>query len=493
MFKYLILLILASTFSAQAATFELNWENLKAFLNEKDLPKLKEIETNFLEAEVGKMSFHDSLGFETFVGGNYSETRERAILNFAPIFSPIRQYQVGVRKNFQYGLSAEASISNDNRSGASNMGTEFKDINTTIYALDLKLDLWKNLFGKLTKRELENAEINLKAAQLKKEISVKALELTLKRLYFSLVANAEKLKIAQGLFETATKQARDAQERFKFSVADRAEVVGYESQVAQRKGSILYLEFEREKLLQQLKNLVPDLSSKEIQLLSYNLEDVISGVFECTQLINSQNQVPYDYTDYDELTKKLKSLQSNEVTMAKTYSDIDLKLSTKFKKTGVGSEEKESNYFEGSYSDSLDDMNENNRSGMDIGMVLTIPFGKGSTEDTKTILAKNKFSYQIDDFNNSLVSSHGQIVKSIKLLYDVIEIQKVNSKKLKERLLIMQKKYDQARVPVSALIQDQDALLSSDLTIVDTELTILNTLFDYFTIFNKTPCSLNRI
>jgi hypothetical protein len=269
--------------------------------------------------------------------------------------------------------------------------------------------------------------------------------------------------------------------------------VGYESQVAQRKGSILYLEFEREKLLQQLKNLIPELSSKEIQLVAYNLEDVIAGVFECTQVINSQTSVPYEYTEYDELTKKLKLIQSNEITMAQTYSDIDLKLTTRFKKTGIGSEAKGQNYFEGSYADSLDDMNENNRSGMDIGMLLTIPFGRGSTEDTKAVLAKNKFSYQIEDFNNSLVSSHGQLVKSIKLLYEVIEIQKVNSKKLKERLLIMQKKYDQARVPVSALIQDQDALLSSDLTIVDTELTILNTLFDYFTIFNKTPCSLNRI
>ena len=56
----------------------------------------------------------------------------------------------------------------------------------------------------------------------------------------------------------------------------------------------------------------------------------------------------------------------------------------------------------------------------------------------------------------------------------------------------MKRKYNQARIPEYVLIQDQDALLSSDLSIVDTQLAILNTLLDYFVVFTQTPCSFNR-
>jgi len=57
----------------------------------------------------------------------------------------------------------------------------------------------------------------------------------------------------------------------------------------------------------------------------------------------------------------------------------------------------------------------------------------------------------------------------------------------------MQRKFNQARIPVSALILDQDALFSSDLSIVDTKLAVLNTLLDYIVVFTETPCSFNKI
>jgi hypothetical protein len=57
----------------------------------------------------------------------------------------------------------------------------------------------------------------------------------------------------------------------------------------------------------------------------------------------------------------------------------------------------------------------------------------------------------------------------------------------------MRKKYVQARASVNDLVQDQDALLNSELATIDTQLQILNVLFDYLAIFTETPCSFNRI
>jgi hypothetical protein len=57
----------------------------------------------------------------------------------------------------------------------------------------------------------------------------------------------------------------------------------------------------------------------------------------------------------------------------------------------------------------------------------------------------------------------------------------------------MTKKYQQARVSINDLIQDQDALLRADLLTIETQLQVLNAVFDYLAIYTETPCAFNRI
>jgi DNA gyrase/topoisomerase IV subunit A len=90
-------------------------------------------------------------------------------------------------------------------------------------------------------------------------------------------------------------------------------------------------------------------------------------------------------------------------------------------------------------------------------------------------------------------NTHREFVKTIKLLNDVIASQKVSSRELEKRLKGMRKKYEQARVSVNEMVLDQDALLQSELTTIDTQLQILNTIFDYLVVFPDTPCGFNRI
>ena len=172
-----------------------------------------------------------------------------------------------------------------------------------------------------------------------------------------------------------------------------------------------------------------------------------------------------------------------------------MKLSATFKKTGVSSNQNIDETFSGSYSDSLEDMNNNNREGTSAGLMLTIPLGKKFSDTTavKTEYNKKRMKANIANVETNLVATHRQISKTIKILSEVIKAQKVNSKQLSIRLKEMNKKYSQARIPVYALVQDQDQLLSSDLSIVDTQLAILNTLLDYFVVFSDTPCAFNKL
>ena len=485
-------LFLSLAATAQDNKVQISEESLLEIAKNEDTPQLDEIKAALLSAKAQEGEADDVLGTEVYAGYNHARTKEKGLITFMPVFSPITQYQVGVRKNFKYGLQGNVYTSIDQRSKEDN---SYKDLTTATYALELNLDLWKDLFGRLTRRKLENATIMTKQAKLQADVNEKVFKIGLRRVYWSLVANNQKLKISKDLYQTALKQAKDARKRKSNSIADRSEVARYESQVASRKGSMLYLEYERENILKQLRAMLPSLSGKSVELGNYSLNKTVFEVLECTALIDKIGGVPYQYTQYDELAKLLKQVQVNQEVIDESHDDIDLKLATQFRKTGVGSEQITTNEYEGSLSDAMDDMNDNDRSGYSYGLQLTIPIGKklNDTSDVKKEYNRRKLQANIVNMENNLVATHEQISKSIKVLGEVIKTQKENSKHLSVRLSEMKKKYNQARIPEYVLIQDQDALLSSDLSIVDTQLAILNTLLDYFVVFSETPCSFNRI
>jgi outer membrane protein TolC len=478
--------------SLNVFSFEID-ESKLITLAQKESPKLDEIKSRLLSSESTFREVDDSLAVNAYGGYDHTTTNEKAIVPFFPVYSPINRYQIGLKKNFKYGISADISASVDQRSGA-NSTTEFKDIHTTIYDLTLNFDLWQNLFGKLTRLKIDNAKLSFESGKIQSKIEEKAFVVAIRRLYWNLVGNAEKIRISQNLLEQAQKQAADARRRRRNSIADAGEVARYESQVASRKGSLLLLEYQREQFLKALTDLVPSLAGKDISLAPYNVDKSIFDVLSCTEIIAREKKVPYKYTYYDEMTELLKSIQKNQSKLDSSYDDIDVKLSTSFRQVGVASEANQAgNEYTGSYQESLDDMANNDRSAFQAGLMVTIPLGsQDKTAKVKEEYNKRRLDANIKSTDNNIVNTHNQIARQIKILQEVIRTQRLNSDKLNIRLKDMRKKFSQARVSVTALIQDQDALLNSDLSIIDTQLEILNTLLDYFTIFTDTPCEFNR-
>lgn len=482
---------MALSFSSFA--LEVNEENLMK-MAKKNSPQLDEIKSRLLEANATFRSSNDNLSSEAYAGYQHQTTNEKAVVPFFPIYSPINQYKVGVRKNFKYGLSADVSASVQQQSGSNN-NTTFRDIHTTIYDLTLNIDLWQDLFGKLTQAKLENANLNYQSNKLKSKIEQKTFLVAVRRMYWNLVANAEKLKISNRLLDQAEKQARDARQRKRNSIADAGEVARYESQVASRKGSVLLLEYQREQILKSLSDLVPELNGKELVLAPYSVDKSIFDVLACTQIIEREKAIPYQYTDYDEMTNILKKIQKNQSELDQSYDDIDIKLSTSFRQIGVASNDPDGNgtLYEGSYQDSLEDIQDNDRSAFLAGVSITIPLGdQDETAQVKEEYNRKRLDANIKSTDNNLIATHNQVSRQIKVLQEVIKTQRLNSEKLNIRLKDMRKKFSQARISVSDLIQDQDALLNSDLAIIDTQLEILNTLLDYFTVFTDTPCGFNK-
>ncbi len=485
----LLILYLYTPFIA-ASEFSLSEDALIKMVH-KSNPSLQEIEASFLSSKVQAQELEDNFGYELYTGYKHQATNEKGIISFQPVFSSVNQYQLGVRKYTKYGIVLDAHRSVDDRSAKQN----YTNLTTISDEVGVQMDLWKDFMGSLTKSRFDNVQDLQKKDKLQETISKSVLENNLRRLYWSIVANNEKLKITKNLHKAAIKQAADAKRRRANSISDKAEVARFQSLVHQRKGSILALEYEREVLFKNLRDLLPGLNGHTLKLSDYNVNKVNFEVLGCSAQIDKEKEIPYNHTTYDEITKLLKKIQSRQQKIDKSYGNIDLKFELKLKRTGVASETEDGTSFSGDYALAREDMMDNDRGGMTAGLMLTIPFGenKGSTAKVKEVLSEKQFSSQIHRLEANIKSTHGKVQKAVRLLGHVIAEQKANSKQLSIRVREMKKKYAQARIPEYALIQDENSLLQSDLDIVDTQLLVVNTILDYLSVFNTYPCAFNRI
>jgi len=487
--KKLVLAMLAITVCANVSAIEIS-ESTIVELTKKSTPSLDRIKSQRLMGKKDLLAAEDNLAFKLYGGYSHETTKEKAINPFIPVFSPINQYELGVSKNYKYGMSSKLQATVDSRTA-----NGFNSINTSILSLELGFDLWSDFMGRITKRQLENASLSNKQKNLKEQIDLKAFESNSRKLYWAMVANAQKYKLTKKLLKTAQKQSKEARKRQQNSIADSSEVARYRSQVSMREGQLLILKYEKENLVKNLKTTFPSLNGQDVNVTGYNLDKTVAEVLSCTQVISSKKSAPYDYTFYDEIVALLSDVQKNQEIIDDS-SSIDVKLTTKFKTTGVGSDEiaSGSNRYEGSFQDSLDDIDDNDRSGLEAGLVFNIPLGSTSSDlkEVNKIINKKRLQAELQEVDANLVSTHSQIASAIRILSNVMKTQKENAQNLNTRVKDMRKKYSQARIPLYALIQDEDELMNNDLNIIDTQLTILNTLLDYFIVFSETPCAFNR-
>lgn len=472
-------------------------------INESDLvnwskehaPQIEEIKASLLSSENQKNIIEEKYAPEVFGRASYSETQEIPIIEFLPVFSPIKQAQLGVRKKFSKGLETQLLATADQRSASSAVSGTYDNVTTTLISFTVQMDLWKDLLGKMSDAERRNADLESRRAKLENEIKTRVFQLSLRRIYWSLVATDEQLKISERLKVTAAQQLQDAKKKLQSSIGDIGEVARYEAQLASRNGQVIFLNYQRESLLKQLKTLLPNIARDEIVLGDYDIEKTIKDVVECSLVITQGTSVPYQNTKYDELVTLLREVKSNNMHINERYADVDVKLFGTVKSTGIGSNQLSESEYRGSYGRAYQDMTNNNRAGYEAGVNITIPLGdaKESTAKTKTLYDEKRLKAMIDQSDAQVISTHTQLAKSMKLIHEVIATQRLSTSALERRLKVIRQKYAQARVSVNDLIQDQDALLNSEIGTIDAQLQAVNVLFDYLMVFTDTPCGFNRI
>lgn len=464
--------------SQELQTIQINekilWENII-----KSSPTVMQLEASFLGQEFQHSSFKDNFNTNFEFNGYYAQTKEKQLNRYVPVTSPIQQYSLGIKKNTLGGMQVGAKLYTSQTSN-----NFFTKGTTSGISAQIALDLYKDIGGKISKARNENLKLSKEISQIDSQIKIKSFFSNVRKLYWALVANNESMKLTQELIKHSQKQVEEALKRLKSRVADEGEVSQYQSQLASRQSQMLYLQYQRENIFQQIKEFLPDFSDKEIQLGKYNIDETVNNVLACTVQIKSFNQTPLDYTKLDELVVLLKNQYSQEEKITDTYSDMDLKLMGQYDSIGK----------DFSFSDSFTDLSDNGKSAFNVGLQLTIPLGSNikDSREIKKKLDKKRYISQIDSNIAKMQAYHTQLVKSIDLLRKVVAAQKQNTLYLEKSLRTSQKKYNQARINVQQLVQEQDMYLQSSLQEIDVKTQVINTLLDYFSVFTETPCTFNE-
>jgi len=462
----------------------------KIKINEKSLVKLSRSQNasseraSLIHKQANLMSSEFNEQYQTYLTSKigYSNSLQKSISPFAPTFAPTTNYEVGLKKNLGYGLTTSLNAFSEQISTAN------KTINRATESgvrLNLNMDLWKNAFGRLEKKQFDSITNKKKIALLKSQINQKSFENAVRKIYWSLVANQEKLKVANGIKNTAEYQLKEVKKRKKASVAENDEVFRYEAQYSVRLAQITALNYQRNKLILQLKSLLPQLNDHDLELDNYNVDATIAEVLTCTAKIKSQNKIPWKDTKIDELLDNLDNNHKLSNRINDSHDDMDLSL--------IGEYELSAN--DNSIGDSYSEFSSDAKPSYAVAMQLSVPLGgaKSSTTILKKQVMLTQYMADRHELESSVKARYEQMVLMVDLLNRNAILQEKSAEQLELVIKETNRKYNQARVSVDALVNDQNALLNSKIDQINSRLAVINELFDYFNVFSDSTCSINQL
>lgn len=479
--KVIVALLLLLPVSVFAESWLLSEDSLKSEIK-KSNPDLLRIEESLQRARYGDLNLREKYQLQWVSEVSYQNSREKAIASFIPTFGPTYYFATGLQKQFASGIELEGTVFSDQQSTSDKF---IDEATRSGIAMSFSVDLWKNFLGRVERAELDDSRFLVEKQKLQTEVNRRVVELELRKLYWSIVANDLKISISKELLKTSLAQLAEGKRRKKQHIADAAEISRYQAQVASRRATIDGFRFQKDLLLQSLKEQLPGLSEKEIKLGPYDISKKIAEVLICSESLKAQKSTPWKSTKWDEILELVEKSYQKKKIINNRYSDIDLQLVSSLQISGVDQ----------GYSDSLDDFTNNGEAGYEVGLTLTMPLG--STQK-KAKEAKTKADYQ--SFlaeKKSLMSQaevrHRQIVSLVSILQGSIVSLRENSGHLEASIRASKKKFQQARISLNDFISEQDALLNSRLSEVDTQLQAMHTLLDYFQTFTESPCTINQI
>ncbi len=461
-----LVLLLQSTVNA-AEIFLMDEESLKK--EALNSPTIKNINASFLASKFSEAQLLEK--FQPQLEGDISHfvAQQNTVAPF-PITSPINNLSLGITKDFSTGMSLGVfNIMNKRKYGS--FGS---DARTTL-AAEFSMDLYRDIFGRTSKAEISYLSFEKEIAQIQSKIDQKIFLINLTKIYWSLILNEEALKISQNLLKISKKQELDAKKRFRDNIADSGEVSRQISQTSSRQTDIYNLQNQKELYILSLKELLPTIANKKVELKKYNFAKKEREIQDLISAIKSNKNPPMNLTYYDDIIKYITKSYKQQKKITNSYADVDFELYSRYEKS----------QRDNAISNTFGDVHNYQDNNYEVGLRLKVPLGsaKKSSKAIKKDIERDRYFANRNQNMAKIESYHSQTILNISILTSALESQKNNISNLKESLRVSNKKFNQARIPLRDLIEDQNLYFQSLLNAVGLKSLIINQALNYATIF----------
>lgn len=436
-------------------------------------PTIERIKASFLSAQLTESEILEK--FQSTLEGDISHfaTNETAIAPY-PLTSSINEFSLGIKKDFAYGVSMGIyGISSKEKYG--NLGSEARN---SIMG-EVSIDLYKNFFGRTSRAEIKYANYETEVARIQSKIDNKIFILNLYKIYWEILLNEEAIRISKDLLAISKKQELDAKKRYKNGITDLGEVARQSSLVASKQTEIYHLENKRELYIRSLKELLPSIANKSVKITKYDADSKEIEVKKLIAMIEVSPSVPTEYTYYDDLIYYIEKSYYEQKIISNNYSDLDLQLYIQFEQSDNSHQ----------LSDNIGRIDNYDEDKYQIGVKLSMPLGseKNKTETIKKQLEKSSYIANKQNNLSKIEAYHSQTIANIKLLRKAYQSQTSSINNMQRSLASTKRKYNQARIPLRNLIDDQSLYLENQLKKLEIQSLVVNQLLDYVTIFTEMP------
>ena len=483
LFIIIFLILPLTSFSKEKII--INEQTLKVLIN-NDIPSIEKINTIVIQSNLEKTRYNQK--YSPFI---------KADMNFAGVdgdmydgyngnfYNPNNKISVSLNQNTPLGINFDLGIYDGyskffNYSPNGNLN--YSQYDSSLEA-KLSIDLWKNLLGYSEKYEILGLKINEQEKQEQANIEKIKFYNEIRKIYWNLNVSNSLKKIYTSLIKQAELQERNIKKMYKSSVADRGDLARATAVVNLRRSNLLSLEYNINQTKQQLSNLIPILNDKELVFEYTNYDKSKNKIFTCFNKIKKEKDTPFNLSSYTKLIEYKDKKIENNLKSLERYSDVDIKLEAKAKSLGFGDDN----------SNSLEDMSKAKRRDYSINLNLSVPFGSNytNTKENQTKILKMQHNAEKKEITSNLTSFHNYFSTTLTNLFQIREQQKEYRDNLLIRVKSMRTKYNQGRISLSELIQDEDSLFESEVSIIRTNYNIIALMIDYFTIFNNLDCDFN--
>lgn len=401
---------------------------------------------------------------------------------FSPALESSYSFGVGVGKAWTAGLYTEAGFKSESSRLSSTSGV-IRNTSPTYY-IQAQASLYRNFMGKIDRALFNQASLARESAEIQSTMSLHQALTAVRNLYWSTMANSISINLSESLLETSKKQLNEVKRRLRSGASERADLYLSEAQVAERESSLLSLKVKEQGYLRQIRNHVPNLPHPTAADYStLQIEPLLASVSECIAQVTSHNKAPYQYSDYAKLFPIMESVKNAELDAASMNLGPELTAGLSIESNGVDT----------NFSDALSEVHKFNKGTVAASLTATIPLDSKSKQTirTKKKLAELNELKQRRELELLLSSTHTTVLKSLEHILQNMRSLGASADALKKRIQAVEQKYRQGRVDFLSLVQEQDRLFSAELGLTESRLLFLQEMFNYFAVFNKTPCDFN--